>query len=172
MLLEWYNGFRDFLELGGWVLMGLLFVSVWMWALIFERFLYLWFFFPSFSRKLVNAWSERGDKKSWHAHKIRSFYVSLVGQNLRLNLNMIKVLVALCPFIGIMGTVTGMIQVFETMATLGTGNARAMAAGISKATVPTMAGLVIALSGLIFSSILEGRAARLTEKVEDTLVYH
>lgn len=171
MLLEWYNGLRDFLELGGWVLFGLLIVSIWLWALIVERFLYLWFFFPAFSRKIISRWSKREDKTSWYAHKIRATYVSMVGQNLRFNLNMIKVLVALCPFIGIMGTVTGMIQVFDTMATLGTGNARAMASGISKATIPTMAGLVIALSGLVFSSILEGRANRLTEKVEDTLVY-
>ena len=172
MLLEWYNGLRDFLELGGWVLLGLLGVSVWLWALIFERFLYLWFFFPALARRMVARWSDRADKTSWYAHKIRSSYISRVGQDLRLNLNMIKVLVAICPFIGIMGTVTGMIQVFDTMATLGTGNARAMASGISKATIPTMAGLVIALSGLVFSSILEARAARLTEKVEDTLVYH
>ena len=44
-----------------------------------------------------------------------------------------------------------MIKVFDVMAVLGTSDARAMAAGVSMATIPTMAGLVVALSGLFFS---------------------
>ena len=46
---------------------------------------------------------------------------------------------------GLMGTVTGMIEVFDVMAISGSGNPRSMAAGVSKATVPTMAGMVAAL---------------------------
>ena len=69
-------------------------------------------------------------------------------ESLNQYLMLIKTLVAICPMVGLLGTVTGMITVFETMATHGTGNPRLMAAGISMATVPTMAGMVAALSGL------------------------
>ena len=65
------------------------------------------------------------------------------------NINQIKGLVALCPLLGLLGTVTGMIEVFDVMAYTGTGNPRAMASGVSKATLPTMTGLVISISGLI-----------------------
>jgi biopolymer transport protein ExbB len=65
-----------------------------------------------------------------------------------------------------------MITVFETMATQGTGNARMMAAGISMATVPTMAGMVAALSGVFFSTRLEARAKMAKEKLVDSLPHH
>jgi biopolymer transport protein ExbB len=84
----------------------------------------------------------------------------------------IKTLVAMCPLIGLLGTVTGMISVFETMATQGTGNARLMASGISMATIPTMAGMVAALSGVFFSTRLEARAKVAKEKLVDSLPHH
>jgi biopolymer transport protein ExbB len=85
------------------------------------------------------------------------------------NLPYIKVLVALAPFLGLLGTVTGMVEVFDVMAITGSGNARAMAAGISKATLPTMAGMVVALSGLFFINNLERKAKRSVEHLEDGL---
>ena len=51
-----------------------------------------------------------------------------------------------------------MVGVFEVMSILGSGNARAMADGISKATVPTMCGMVAALSGLFISFWLQRKA--------------
>ena len=53
-----------------------------------------------------------------------------------------------------------MIEVFEVMAISGSGNARAMAAGVSKATVPTMAGMVAALSGVFMNTWLQRVSAR------------
>ena len=75
-------------------------------------------------------------------------------------LPMIQTLVALCPLLGLLGTVVGMITVFEAMAVSGSGNARAMAAGVSMATVPTMAGMVGALSGVFLVTVLTRTAKR------------
>ena len=50
-------------------------------------------------------------------------------------------------YVRLLGTVYGMIEVFEVLAVLGTGNPRAMSTGVAKATIPTMAGMTIALSG-------------------------
>jgi len=65
--------------------------------------------------------------------------------------------------------VTGMIEVFDVMALAGSGNARGMAAGVSKATLPTMAGMVAALSGMLFSIQLERFARHESERVADSL---
>ena len=54
---------------------------------------------------------------------------------------------------------------------LGRANARAMAAGVSQATIPTMAGMVAALSGLYFGSYLERKADTEAEALEDLLRY-
>ena len=86
--------------------------------------------------------------------------VSEVGVECRHYLPVINALMAILPLLGLLGTVTGMIAVFDVMAFAGTGNARLMAAGVSKATIPTMSGLVAALSGLYFASWIgtEGEA--------------
>ena len=84
-------------------------------------------------------------------------------------LPLLKALVALCPLLGLLGTVTGMIQVFDVVAALGTGNARAMAAGISRATIPTMAGLLVALPGLYFNLQLEQLTGRKAQELGDRL---
>ena len=70
-------------------------------------------------------------------------------------MGVIKMLIAICPMLGLLGTVTGMIQVFDVMALTGNSNARSMAAGISEATISTMAGMVIAISGLYFHKLIE-----------------
>ncbi len=76
---------------------------------------------------------------------------------------------AILPLLGLLGTVTGMIQVFNVMAVVGTSNARLMAGGVSAATIPTMAGLVAALSGLYLAVYLQRRANKATHVITDIL---
>ena len=61
---------------------------------------------------------------------------------------LVRVVSVVAPLMGLLGTVTGMIEVFDVMAG-GGGNARGMAAGVSKATLPTMAGMVASISGML-----------------------
>ena len=168
-LLEAYEAIVRFMERGGDVLFLVLIVTFLMWMLIIER---LWYFravYRKEARRVLEAWEARRERKSWHAHKIRGAMVSEVTQNLNQSVMMIKTLVAVCPLIGLMGTATGMIEVFDVMAVLGNSNARAMAAGVSKATIPTMAGMVAALSGVFMSTYIERKAKREGERLEDSL---
>jgi biopolymer transport protein ExbB len=59
--------------------------------------------------------------------------------------------------LGLLGTVYGMIEVFDVLAVMGSGNPRAMSTGVAKATIPTMAGMTVALSGLYFRFDLNNR---------------
>ena len=157
------------MEQGGDVLYLVLLVTFIMWVLIVER---AWFFlleYKSQRQKVIDAWESRSERQSWHAHKIRTAMISEITNNLTQNVPMIKSLVALCPLVGLLGTVTGMVEVFDVMASQGSSNARAMAAGVSKATIPTMAGMVAALSGVFLATYLERRAAREAERLEDNL---
>ena len=94
-------------------------------------------------------------------------HVSATKLKLERGLSLIKTAVALCPMFGLLGTVTGMIEVFDVMAVAGSGNARGMASGVSKATLPTMAGMVAALSGMLFSIQLDRYANSETERVAE-----
>jgi biopolymer transport protein ExbB len=167
---EAFGNVRDFIETGGNVLLVVAAVTFGMWMLILERF---WFFnwvHPKIANRIQNQWDARQDHQSWHAHQIRLLLLTEVDLELDRGLQIIKSLVALCPMLGLIGTVTGMIEVFDVMAIAGTGNVRGMAGGVSRATLPTMAGMVAALSGLIFSVQLERRARRESQRMFDRLV--
>jgi len=84
-------------------------------------------------------------------------------------LPIIKTMVALCPLLGLLGTVTGMIEVFNIMAVTGGGDAKSMAGGVSRATIPTMAGMVAALSGVFANTYLMRVADRQGSFLKDNL---
>ncbi len=168
-LADWYYATLDFLTMGGDVLSWLAVLMLVMWILIIERFIY----FRTRHKKLVaeamDTWEARSERKSWDAHQIREALISRVKMSGNATLPLIKTLVALCPLLGLLGTVTGMIAIFDVMAIAGTGNARSMADGVSKATIPTMAGMVGALSGVFASTILNSMAERERELLQDHL---
>ena len=164
-----FEAIRDFLELGGPVLRIIGVNILFLWILILERLIYYRTGLKSLVREALTEWEGRSERTSWHAQQIREAIISRVKIEADKNLPMIQTLVALCPLLGLMGTVTGMIQVFEVMAISGTSNARSMAAGVSRATVPTMAGMVGALSGVFLVTILTRTAKRNAHLLEDEL---
>ena len=146
---------REFLDRGGDVLFAIGAVTFLMWTLILERIWYFRRIAPREAKRVREIWAAEPDHSSWHADQIRRLLVSEVRSNLGASIGIIRTLVALCPLLGLLGTVTGMVEVFDVMAISGSGNTRAMASGVSKATIPTMAGMVAALSGLILSVQIE-----------------
>ena len=167
--LPFLETIRDFVELGGPVLRVIGWVTLFMWILIIERLIYMRTGHKRLVRNAHQIWDARSDYSSWNAHAIRSRIISLVSSNAERNLSLIKTCVALCPLLGLLGTVTGMIEVFEVMAIAGSGNPRSMASGVSKATVPTMAGMVAALSGVAMGTYLDTKARRERDLVADEL---
>ena len=171
-LMELWESIRDFIATGGdvlYVVMGVLFL---MWVLMIERYWYLTSAFPKLRKDIIARWDARKDTTSWYAHRIREAWISEANDKLNARILLIKTCVALCPLVGLLGTVTGMITVFEIMAVQGTGNPRLMASGISMATIPTMAGMVAALSGMFFATRLESRVRRAKERLVDSLPHH
>ena len=171
-LIELWESVRDFIATGGSVLYIVAFVLFAMWVLIIERFWFVTRDYPVLRSKIVAEWNSRTDTTSWYAHKIRDAWVSEASAKLTQRMNVINTLIAVCPMVGLLGTVTGMIAVFEIMALQGTGNPRLMAAGISMATIPTMAGMVACLSGVFVASKLEGKIKSAVHELADSLPHH
>jgi biopolymer transport protein ExbB len=101
------------------------------------------------------------DRSILHQH------VLSLRPEIRRHLAMIAVLAAVAPLLGLLGTVLGMIETFEVIALFGTGNAKAMASGISVALVTTQAGLLVAVPGLLASGALARRARRLEARLDE-----
>jgi biopolymer transport protein ExbB len=171
-LIGLWGSVREFIATGGDVLYAVAAALFLMGVLMSERYWYLTSVCPIMKKQIIQVWNARADPQSWYAHRIREAWISEASDNLNARMLIIRTLVAMCPLIGLLGTVTGMISVFETMATQGTSNARLMAGGISMATIPTMAGLVAALSGLFISTRLEAKVKIAREKLVDSLPYH
>ena len=160
---------QDFVDQGGPVLWVIFVVCTLLWLLILERIWFLRVAWPRRARRLIAQWNARIDRRSWRARKIREATVSEVNMQLHAMLPLIKVLVALCPLLGLLGTVVGMIGVFEVIAVSGNDDAQAMARGVYRATIPTMAGLVVALTGIYFTVRLRQLADTETGRLADRL---
>ena len=85
-------------------------------------------------------------------------------------LTAIKVLAAVAPLLGLLGTVTGMINTFQVITVFGTGDPRLMAGGISEALITTQLGLAVAIPILVASALLGRRAQRLAGDMEEKAV--
>ena len=164
------GGLQAFLQQGGPVLIPIALVIFVMWTLILERFAYYLLAHKPMKARLRREWEARADKSSWKAQAIRDEMVSQVKERTIANVSIIKTLVALAPLLGLLGTVTGMIDVFDVMAYSGSSSARLMAGGVFRATIPTMAGMMAALSGLYFATVLPRWSARETAQFNDELV--
>ena len=161
----------DFLSSGGKVLWLILFTLISLWFFILERFYYFYKVFPEKKKKAQSAWLNRADKKSWFALRIREEEISKLTVDMFRFVPAIKTLVLVSPLLGLMGTVTGMISIFDVISIAGTGNPRLMASGVSLAVIPTMAGLVTALPGLYFSSYFEKKGQWEREQMMSSLSF-
>ncbi|HDS16652.1 MAG TPA: MotA/TolQ/ExbB proton channel family protein [Proteobacteria bacterium] len=82
----------------------------------------------------------------------------------------IGVLAAVSPLLGLLGTVTGMITTFDVIALFGTGNARALAGGISEALITTQSGLLVAIPGIFAAALLALKARRLRQRLQESII--
>lgn len=171
LLSEVFEQVYLFMERGGDVLYGILFVIFMLWFFVLERVAYFSFAHKSMLNEAVREWESRAERTSWKAHRIREDLIVAIEMALEKNMPMIKMLIGLCPLFGLLGTVTGMISVFDTMAYLGSGSPKAMAAGISKATIPTMAGMVGALTGVFARSLLDRYIRREKAGLENKMTF-
>ncbi|MBU2977639.1 MotA/TolQ/ExbB proton channel family protein [Alteromonas sp. C1M14] len=169
-MIAFLEAIRDFTETGGQVLLVIGLLIFTMWLLILERAMYLMIWHKNFKKQAVADWKARQDRSSWLAEQIRQKTISRLSIQLTGSIPIIQSLVALCPLLGLLGTVTGMIEVFDVMAISGSGNARSMASGVSKATIPTMAGMVGALSGVFASTWLNRKAKTERSHLEEALI--
>lgn len=166
--MELYHTIIRFFELGGDVLYLIALTTLLMWSLIIERVYYFVTEHRNVIRQTTETWEARSERRSWSAHAIRETLLSQATTRIRGSMPLILTCITLCPLLGLLGTVTGMIQVFDAMATQG-GNARSMAAGVSAATIPTMSGMIASLSGILGSLFIRRRIERESELLDEHL---
>jgi biopolymer transport protein ExbB len=181
----------DYLQQGGWVMVPLGICSVVMWALIVERLRT----FRQMNQgditipEAICALESGRVESSAMARRVRlvrNFLEQRSGHpdvdrdilkhcamkmmpELSKSLATIAVLAAVAPLMGLLGTVLGMIQTFDVISMFGTGNAKAMASGISIALITTQTGLLVAIPGLFLSGMLNRQSLRMSTQMDEDI---
>ncbi len=94
-----------------------------------------------------------------------------VALDLERYLNTLGTIASITPLLGLLGTVIGMIKVFAVITSLGVGDPKILADGISEALITTAAGLSIAIPSVMFYRYLRGRVDELLLKMEAQAIY-
>jgi biopolymer transport protein ExbB len=190
-----YLLFLNYFEDGGPLMIPLLCVSLIMWLLIVERTIFLGRLYRR-NMSLSMAETHIRENRYPDPKKYRGAMALLVGRfldlrsgnkelnkfimdetvlniNHRLNSHLatIGILATVAPFLGLLGTVTGMIATFDVLAIFGTGNSKAMAGGISEALITTQTGLLLAIPGLYMKNFLSRRASNLQQRLATAGLY-
>lgn len=172
-MLEWiqspFEGIAAFVEAGGPVVWWILAVAVTLWTLIAER---VWWFarvYPARRASAAARWRARPERSSWTARRIRGAMIGELSVAMNATLPMMRALIPICPLLGLLGTVGGMLEVFDVMAIKGQGEPRAMADGVSEAMIATLSGLAVALSGMYSAHHYTAKARRESDELQSLL---
>ena len=155
---------------GPWV-MWIFASGVLMWTLILERWWYFARVLPKQAAAMQAEWQSRRDRTSWCARQIRTAMISRLNNAMTTGFPVMQVLVPMSPLLGLIGTVSGMLDVFDSMALRGSADARSMASGVSEAMICTMTGLAVSITGLWPVHYFRTRATRETELMADRLSF-
>jgi len=176
----------DYLEKGGEVMIPLIGISFWMWFLIFKKLVELYVYrkdetpAPNHQKELSSG---TADLKGWKGRLVEEFLrncsfdpeadkklLTVVVKKqlitLEKGVKTILVLASVAPLLGLLGTVTGMITTFDVISIFGTGNAKALAAGISEALITTQTGLIVAIPGLFMGNFLSREVQRFHDRMD------
>jgi biopolymer transport protein ExbB len=172
-------------QMGGWVMYPLILTCLWMWFLIGKKAIDMRTFTKG-DRRFDDLRKDLGkadyQAAAWQRYLVDGLKAEKTGdrdldenviESHRLHLEMfvnkytgtIALLSSVAPLLGLLGTVSGMVTTFSVIAEFGTGNARALASGISEALITTQTGLVVAVPGLFLASFLLRRSNELIERM-------
>lgn len=142
---------------GGPVLYLLFLLSGLIFYLLVDKYVFIFFKSKKFLISSVDDFSNEYSPSNTDYRFIQNTLISSVKREANKNIKILDGFIGMCPMIGLLGTVYGMIEVFEVLSFLGTGNPRAMSSGVAMATIPTMSGMVITVFGLYFRQDLISR---------------
>jgi biopolymer transport protein ExbB len=188
-----FDAFWDLMETGGPIMIPIIVVSLWMWTLIVLKAEWIYRvrrrpLLISDALMRLETGGPSGGENACPREAALSVFMEryfrgkafLCGQADHLLLDAairqqtrglyrflptIMVLAAAAPLLGLLGTVTGMVETFRVICMYGMGNAQAMACGIKEALITTQAGLLVAIPGLLAGQAMAKEIRRIHQNV-------
>ena len=159
----------DLFTRGGPVLFLLFLLTFLIFIILVNKYSFLYFDRDLWLKEKFKNFVKENPPSSFTLKHVDNTFIAELKRISNENIKLLDGLIGMCPMIGLLGTVYGMIEVFEVLSFLGTGNPRAMSSGVAKATIPTMASMVITLFGLYFRQDLSYRIDKYIK--ETTLLF-
>ena len=170
-ILAPFSALHTMRQLGGPIVDWIFATCVVMWCIVIERFWYFNRILPRLTAESLQIWRARTEHTSWLARQVRKTLISRLNAGMSTNVQVLRVLIPMSPLLGLLGTVSGMLNVFDAMAARGSADARSMANGVSEAMICTLTGLAVSISG-IYPVFYFKRKVRLeTERLADKFTY-
>ncbi len=186
MSYDLIEGALEQIRIGGWVMYPLLITCLWMWYLIIKKAMDMHSYTKGWRpvHEVVKNIGNPDFKCAFWQQKLMDGYLTEKTDDLETNeqimdslraghemfvkqdVGTIAMLANIAPLLGLLGTVTGMIKTFSVIAEFGTGNAKALAGGISEALLTTQTGLVVAVPGLFLATFLARRSNGMLERMQ------
>lgn len=168
-LFELYNGFAGLFS-GGAVVMTLIFLlAAALWALIIERYWYFLFVHPDVLENVLRIWRRRASGPAFLARRARRHILTEVGAQMGQSVTLIRSLLAVIFLLGLLGSLTGLMQVLGAMTLTGSAGTRALAHGIAASAIPVVTALAVVATGVFFNQELAQRVVRETRLLRDQL---
>jgi len=150
---------------GGPVLFALFFISFLIFFIFVNKYTFIYFDKSEWFTEKLDNFIKNNPPEFFSLKQVQKTYISELNRVSNTNIKLLDGLIGMCPMIGLLGTVYGMIEVFEVLSFLGTGNPRAMSSGVAKATIPTMASMVITIFSLYFRQDITGRIDKISKDI-------
>ena len=148
---------------GGPVLYVLFLITLMIFYILVDKYIFIFLNSKKWLDNKLSSFYKEFPPSSTDYKYVESILINSVTRQSKSNIKILQGLISMCPMIGLLGTVYGMIEVFEILSFLGTGNPRAMSSGVAMATIPTMTGMVISLFGLYFYQDITSRINSMTK---------
>lgn len=162
---------EELVILGGPVLVPIMLATLLMWILIMDRFRYLAFDCGELTRSYLARSAQSQPLVAQPVHDLlKRKWISEFRLSAGRSVGLIKSLVNVNILLGLLGTVIGMIGVFDVLAGSGVSDAKVLTTDISKAIIPTLAGMVSSLSGFCFAIYIKKKTDNAVEKFTAALL--
>ena len=150
---------------GGPVLYVLFFITLLIFYILIDKYNFLVFQSNEWRNNKLSEFKKEFPPETTDYKVVDRILLSSISRESKSNIKILQGLISMCPMIGLLGTVYGMIEVFDVVSFFGTGNARALASGITKATLPTMTGMAISIVGLLTFTVLNSKSQTLISEL-------
>lgn len=186
MFYELIDEAFDQIRIGGWVMYPLVITCICMWYLIVKKTIDMHIYTRGWKpvHECIKNAEKEGFKCAFWQRKLLDGFNAEKTDDMEINdqildglkaghelyikqeVGTIAMLAGIAPLLGLLGTVGGMIKTFTVIAEFGTGNAKALAGGISEALLTTQTGLVIAVPGLFMATFLARRSNGMLDRMQ------